>query len=217
MALGRNADVFQREAFWHMLRKQWNRFLPGLRPDPAGGVPPKAPSQQGSFPVRKRTGTLRIWRARERAPIWGSGAVLQRVPWAEPLVRESGGEAPPPEAEGILLPKRANLSLSFKWNLDIAAICRKGPERRSGNQKKDRNGVPVRSGSKRTLLVSCGGGNPLSIPDPHPLASVISDLLLTAFSDCTNNVIIINMYCRSSFTTVFGWVKWWLFIVFASM
>ena len=43
---------------------------------------------QGSFPVRKRTGTLRIWRAREREPIWGS--------------------------EGILLPKRANLSLSFK-------------------------------------------------------------------------------------------------------
>ena len=26
-----------------------------------------------SFPVRKRTGTLRIWRAREREPIWGSG------------------------------------------------------------------------------------------------------------------------------------------------
>jgi len=26
---------------------------------------------QGSFPVRKRTGTLRIWRAREREPIWG--------------------------------------------------------------------------------------------------------------------------------------------------
>jgi len=29
---------------------------------------------QGSFPVRKRTGTLRIWRAREREPIWGSGS-----------------------------------------------------------------------------------------------------------------------------------------------
>ena len=28
---------------------------------------------QGSFPVRKKTGTLRIWRAREREPIWGSG------------------------------------------------------------------------------------------------------------------------------------------------
>jgi len=27
----------------------------------------------------------------------------------------------------------------------------KGPERRSGRQKKDRNGVPVRSGPKRTL------------------------------------------------------------------
>ena len=32
------------------------------------------------------------------------------------------------------------------------AICRKGPERRSGDQKKNRNGVPVRSGSKRTLI-----------------------------------------------------------------
>jgi len=29
--------------------------------------------KQGSFPVRKRTGTLKIWRAREREPIWGSG------------------------------------------------------------------------------------------------------------------------------------------------
>ena len=28
---------------------------------------------QGSFPVRKRTGKLRIWRARERESIWGSG------------------------------------------------------------------------------------------------------------------------------------------------
>ena len=40
--------------------------------------------------------------------------------------------------------------------LNLAAICRKGPERRSGDQKKNRqkknrNGVPVRSGSKRTL------------------------------------------------------------------
>ena len=48
---------------------------------------------QGSFPVRKRTGTLRIWRAREREPIWGSGGgapsgVQGRSPW-------SGGEAPP--------------------------------------------------------------------------------------------------------------------------
>ena len=58
---------------------------------------------------------------------------------------ESGGGAAagkgvrgrsPPEAEGILLPKRANLSLSFKLNLNFAAICRKGPERRSGDQKK---------------------------------------------------------------------------------
>ena len=52
------------------------------------------PFNLGSFPVRKRTGMLRIWRAREREPIW-----------------ESGGGAPsgvhggrsPPEAEGILL------------------------------------------------------------------------------------------------------------------
>ena len=29
--------------------------------------------KRGSFPVRKRTGTLRMWRAREREPIWGSG------------------------------------------------------------------------------------------------------------------------------------------------
>ena len=60
---------------------------------------------QGSFPVRKRTGTLRIWRARGREPIWGSGdgapsGVQGQSPWSE--------------AEGILLPKGANLSLSFK-------------------------------------------------------------------------------------------------------
>ena len=41
---------------------------------------------QGSFPVRKRTGTLRIWRAREREPIWGSGGgapsgVQGQSPW----------------------------------------------------------------------------------------------------------------------------------------
>ena len=36
-------------------------------------VPAHLGSPQGSFPVRKRTGTLRIWRAREREPIWGSG------------------------------------------------------------------------------------------------------------------------------------------------
>jgi len=110
--------------------------------------------QQGSFPVRKRTGTLRTWRARR-------GRCPQRGPGAEPLVRGSGGQSPP-EAEGILLPKRVNLSLSFKWNLNFAAICRKGPERRSGDQKKNRNGVPVRSGSKRTLDCkeheACTGG-----------------------------------------------------------
>ena len=60
---------------------------------------------QVSFPVRKRTGMLRIWRAREREPIWGSGGGAPSG--------VQGGEAPP-EAEGILLPKRANLSLSFK-------------------------------------------------------------------------------------------------------
>jgi len=68
---------------------------------------------QGSFPVRKRTGTVTIWRAREREPIWGSGGGAPsgfqgQNPW-------SGGQgAKPPEAESILLPKRANLSLSFK-------------------------------------------------------------------------------------------------------
>jgi len=68
---------------------------------------------QGSFPVRKRTATLRILRAREREPIWGSGA----VPPAGSRGRAPGQGvrgAKPPEAEGILLPKRANLSLSFK-------------------------------------------------------------------------------------------------------
>jgi len=44
--------------------------------------------KQGSFPVRKRTGTLRIWRAREREPIWGSGGgapsgVQGQSPWSE--------------------------------------------------------------------------------------------------------------------------------------
>ena len=44
--------------------------------------------KQGSFPVRKRTGTLRIWRAREREPIYGGlGQCPQRGPGAEPLVR----------------------------------------------------------------------------------------------------------------------------------
>jgi len=42
---------------------------------------------QGSFRVRKRTGTLRIWRAREREPIWGSGGgapsgVQGQSPWS---------------------------------------------------------------------------------------------------------------------------------------
>ena len=73
--------------------------------------PPPCTVRQGSFPVRKRTGTLRIWRAREREHISGSGGgapsgVQGQSPW-------SAG-AKPPEAEGILLPKRANLSLSYK-------------------------------------------------------------------------------------------------------
>jgi len=43
--------------------------------------------------------------------VWGQ--CPQRGPGAEPLVRGLGGQSPP-EAEGIILPKRANLSLSFK-------------------------------------------------------------------------------------------------------
>ena len=50
---------------------------------------------QGSFPVRQRTGTLRIRRAREREPIWGSGGgahsgVHGQSPWSE----GQGDEAP---------------------------------------------------------------------------------------------------------------------------
>jgi len=50
---------------------------------------------QGSFPVRKRTETLRIWRAREREPIWGSGGgapsgVQGQSPWSG----GQGGKAP---------------------------------------------------------------------------------------------------------------------------
>jgi len=68
---------------------------------------------QGSFPVRKRTGTLRIWRAREREPIWGSGGGAPSGVQGRAAGQGVRG-AKPPEAEGILLPKRANLSLSFK-------------------------------------------------------------------------------------------------------
>jgi len=43
----------------------------------------------------------RAWR--EREPITGVwGRSPQRGPGAEPLVRGSGGEAPPPEAENLL-------------------------------------------------------------------------------------------------------------------
>ena len=44
----------------------------------------------GSFPVRKRTGTLRIWRARAYMGVWGP--CPQRGPGTEPLVR---GAKPP--------------------------------------------------------------------------------------------------------------------------
>jgi len=52
-------------------------------------------ADQGSFSVRKRTGTLRIWRAREREPIWGPGGgapsgVQGQSPWSG----DRGGEAP---------------------------------------------------------------------------------------------------------------------------
>ena len=49
--------------------------------------------------------------ARAYMGVWGR--CPQRDPGAEPLVGVRGGRSPP-EAEGILLPKRANLSLSFK-------------------------------------------------------------------------------------------------------
>jgi len=66
--------------------------------------------KQGSFRVRKRTGTLRIWRAREREPIWGSGGgaptgVHGQSPW-------SGGRSP--LKLKAFYCRRANLSLSFK-------------------------------------------------------------------------------------------------------
>ena len=83
-----------------------------------------------------------------RAYMGAWGRCPQRGPGAEPLVKGWS----PPEAEDILLPTRANLS--NLWNLNFAAICRKGPERCSGDQKKNRNGVPVRSGSKRTLSIT---------------------------------------------------------------
>jgi len=52
-------------------------------------------NNQGSFPVRKRTGTLRIWRAREREPIWGSeGGVPSGVQGQSPWSGGQGGESP---------------------------------------------------------------------------------------------------------------------------
>ena len=108
-------------------------------------------SWQGSFSVRKTTGTLRIWRALEREPIWGSGGgapsgVQGQSPWSG----GQGGEAP--LKLKAFYYRREQVCHSHLLN--FAAICRKGPERRSGDQKKNRNGVPVRSGSKRTLQVT---------------------------------------------------------------
>ena len=82
--------------------------------------------KQGSFPVRKRTGTLRIWRARELKALY--------------CRREQ---------------------ICHSYLLNFAAICRKGPERRPGDQKKNRNGVPARNepcsqGSVATYA-RCGG------------------------------------------------------------
>ena len=85
-------------------------------------------SGQGSFPVRKRTGTLRIWRARAYMGVWGRSPLKLKAFYCR---REQ---------------------ICHSHLLNFAAICRKGPERRSGDQKKNRNGVPVHSGSKRTLL-----------------------------------------------------------------
>jgi len=51
-------------------------------------------NMQGSFPVRKRTGTLRIWRVREREPIWGSGGGAHSGVQGRAPGQGVGGEAP---------------------------------------------------------------------------------------------------------------------------
>ena len=124
-------------------------------------------SWQGSFPVRERTGTLRIglWRAREREPIWGSGGgassgVQGQSSWSG----GQGGEAPLKlKAFYCRREQICHSHLSETWSiivnnkhlkfavirtplfcwilfiiglLNFAAICRKGPERRSGDQKR---------------------------------------------------------------------------------
>jgi len=105
---------------------------------------------QGSFPVRKRTGTLRIWRAREREPIWGSGGgapsgVQGQTPW-------SGGRSPLKlKAFYCRREQICHSHLSETYILQLYA-----EKDRNGVpviKKKNRNGVPVRSGSKRTLLL----------------------------------------------------------------
>ena len=74
-----------------------DRYLvPSNKPKPAAGLLLWAHAgTRGSFPVRKRTGTLRIWQAREREPIWGSeggapSGVQGQSLWSE----GKGGEAP---------------------------------------------------------------------------------------------------------------------------
>ena len=67
----------------------------------------------GFVSCKKKNRNAKNMASEEREPIWGSGGgapsgVQGQSPW-------SGSQgAKPPEAEGILLPKRANLSLSFK-------------------------------------------------------------------------------------------------------
>jgi len=45
------------------------------------------------------------------------------------------------------------MNIIHYWFIKFCSYMPKGPERRSGDQKKNRNGVPVRSGSKRTLML----------------------------------------------------------------
>ena len=80
-----------------------------------------------------------------RCPQWGPGA--------DSLVRGSGGLRPL-KLKAFYCRREQIWILFIIGLLNFAAICRKGPERRSGDQKKNRNGVPVRSGWKRTLAVT---------------------------------------------------------------
>jgi len=68
-------------------------------------------SKAGFVSCKKKNGNAKNMAsagARAYMGVWGR--CPQRGPGAEPQVRG----AKPPEAEGILLPKRANLSLSYK-------------------------------------------------------------------------------------------------------